>query len=712
MSKKNIINTFARKAVRKMRFTKEVIRDGSAKRQKAVGENEGEYYYTLRKSAWVAAKSAKFAEKLVRPSTNDITSNVDRQYMFPVVSMARDQFIEKQKNSGKYSFRDMLVIVNPYEIAPLTALAVFATKETCKVSFEVVAKDRKDKEGKVHAGVPVKGETGYAKLHRVPVIGLYPKHDNQVILRLWDKKGNCLDSVQIVIKTGPLPPKMRKLVSVEEAKEPSKAGLIFVYGGETPRSYAFDEAGEIRYFLNRRPRGYGLHPLSGGRFLLADKNILQPNYANPHTTQAYEMDLLGRTFAVYNVENGLHHDACEMTPGGNYLMAGSSLKGYNEDTVLEIERSTGKQLKEFNVASIFDETYKDSFDWAHINTVSYNKDNNRVLICCRNLHTVTEIDWDSGECKWILCHPDFWADTPMKDKVLKPVGDVMWHYQAHAAYEIFEDLDGNPDTRHFIIFDNHWHKRRNVPFFDNDEKSYVRIYTVNEKEMTVRMDKNFPSVKSKIRSNGLLMTDKDRLMVMSGYLEPVVDGHIGMIYEYAYSTGEVMRRYGINKSFYRAYELWADMEELAKPMPVIQDYVRGKLREMVKIDKPQFGEIKTIEYADQPILSAEEESSRSYDIGVEDDPQVSYESLISYYIREDIFYFRAKDHLVEKVYFLGEKENYFYDLSMTTQHNETIFGVMAYSVAIPLSNLEKDNYKIYLKTANGIFDSQKFVQIK
>lgn len=665
----------------------------------------------VRESAWLGLLSAKYEDELVRPLHGTYTTNMVTQTAFPVVSMARDKAIEELSQSGAYDFSDMLVIINPYAITPLTALALFDTQTSCKVRFTVKGKEKKKKDGSVVVGDDISGEIPATTRHRVPIFGLYPNTENNVLLELIGEDGECLDSRTFVLKTGLLPPGIRKMVKTVKRGKNGKAGLVFVYGGETPKPYAFDSRGDIRYYLSRRPRGYGLHPISGGRFIFADKNTLEPNYANPHTTQAYEMDLFGRTFAIYNIANGLHHDACEMVPGGNLLAAGSSLQGYNEDTVIEIDRKTGELVKEFNIASVLDETYKDSFDWAHINTVSYNEETNCVLICCRNLHTMLEIDWETYELKWMLCQPEFWEGTAMEEKLLRPVGEVQWHYQAHAAYEIHEDLDGNPDTRHFIIYDNHWHKRRPVEFFDNDENSYVRIYTVNEKEMTVSMLKNFPSAKAKIRSNGLLMTDRDRLMVMSGFLEPPVDEYMGMIYEYSYEKEKLIRQYMIKKSFYRAYELWADYAELVKPQPLDTAYMKGVLHPFTKCEKPEWETVLSLPHcADEEcvVLDAEEETNRSYDI-VKIHESTPYEALITFFMREDILYVRAKDHLIQKLYLVGKEHFYVHDNSHTKQKMEDVFGKLAFCVAMPLDIVECDEYDIYIETENGVFDTKKYI---
>lgn len=72
-----------------------------------------------------------------------------------------------------------MVIQNPYQVSPLTAVIIFDTKEECAVRFTV--------KGKTEAA-DISGEVEAAVSHRIPVIGLYPAMENTVVLELLDKQ--------------------------------------------------------------------------------------------------------------------------------------------------------------------------------------------------------------------------------------------------------------------------------------------------------------------------------------------------------------------------------------------------------------------------------------------------------------------------------------------------------------------------------------------
>lgn len=627
---------------------------------------------------WVNKYSKPLEQEVKRDLGYQLETNIIQEKVWAMKSQAKDKFIEQKLQSKYYTFRDMLLIKNPYEFAPLTALAIFYTRRKYSVRFTINGDKPED---------TVTATLGMTNFHRVPIFGLYPERKNIVLLELLDKNGKVRDSRKIKIRTDSLPEDLKDMIYVEKYCGHSAFNLTFISGGLSIPPLAFDSSGQIRYYLSQSPKGYGVFPISKGRFLYCDQDVLVPSYTNPHAAQISIMDMFGRVFKTYMSEKGTHHDACEKVKDGNLLLAGSSLDNGVEDAVIEIDRETGKPVKELFLRDIFDNTYKDRIDWAHINTISYDEETNSILICLRNLHSALKIDWDTNEIKWILADPKFWKGTAMEDKVLKPISkDIMWHYQSHAFYELKEDLDQNPDTKHYIIFDNHWHKRRKVKFFDNNPNSFVRIYTVNEKEKTVKMERQYEGYKSKIRSNGILVKDRNSIFSMSGYLEPKINDSLGMISEYDYTTGEIINQYRIVKGFYRAYEFLPDYGELAKPMPVEKNYLVGDLVSPIKVSKDE----------------------------VKDANLFKSKRKVEYYIKEDILYVKAKDHKLKAIYFVSENKDEIYkkDYSKTEQIMPELFSSQEYYMPITIADLDKDSYKIYINYEDKIYETKVTFCIK
>lgn len=617
--------------------------------------------------------SEKTAGKLVDSAT------VKQETFFPLQCQEKDAAVQKELDSGKYTWKKPKVICNPYGNAPLSAYILFTTKKSCKIRVTVKGKTK---------AVDVSGELGKAKKHRIPVIGLYPDKNNKVVLERLNDKGKTLEKKTVRIKTGKLDSrlkdairketikvktvkfvkgkngkKIKKTVYKKMKKVHSAYGLTVITGNSTKCTFAYDEDGNIRWYLTQAAGSYGFFPLSNKRFMFQTYDSLTMTEEKAQTTEMMEMDFMGRAFQIYFVRNGTHHEIIEKTPGGNLLVLTSSINQHIEDVVAEIDRKTGKEVKALDMQEIFDDTYVNKTDWAHLNTVSYDKEEDAVLLSPRNLHAAVKVDWKTNKIKWIIAHPDMFKGTKQENKVLKTKGDFTWHFQPHSIYEIPYDLDKNPDTVHVMLFDNHWQNKRKVKFFDNKKKSNVLVYVVNEKKKTVRQVKVFPGVRSIITSNCAYNKKKNRMFSFGGYLYPLVKGRKGMVYEFDYKTGDALNQFSTKEYFYRGYEAKIGWKGMEKPMKARKDYVKGVLQGPVKIES-----------------------------GTVPETMIT-EDKVAFTRKESILYMNANDHTVDRVRFVGKKYCYRMDYrsagkGMKSKRNQR------YSIAIPLASMEEDTYEI------------------
>ncbi len=602
-------------------------------------------------------------------AVESVTSdNIPVEKYLTQTTRERDAELEKELKSKKYTWKDPLVAVNPYGNSPLSAYIIFYTKEPCGVAFSV-GEGAKEISGKVEK----------ATYHRVPVLGLSAGKKNQVSLKLLGDDGKVTDQKSISIKTKELPEKLKNAVNVEKGGQKSAYGLTIVSGQTTKYPFAYDAGGEIRWYLTMTTGSYGVFPLSGGRLIHQTDEALTPTEEKPHTTSMYELDYMGRVYQLYYVKNGIHHEVIEKTPGGNLLTLSSSIDGHTEDVVLELDRETGEIVKSLDMRDVFDDTYENKVDWVHLNTVSYKQEDNTVLLSPRNLHSAVKVDWDTNEIRWIITNPEMFAGTEQEKQVLKPQGDITWHFQPHSIYEISKDLDGDPDTVHIMLYDNHWQTKRKVDFFDGKEQSYVSVYTVNEKEGTVRQDKLFAGVRSIITSNCAYEEKAGRMFSFGGYLYPLVGGRKGMIYEFDYKTGTVENQYSTKEYFYRGYEMAIDWDDLAQPMSGDDVSVKGTLQ--------------------APIVT--------------DDTEMPEEALpdkwngkADFVLRGNVLYMNTSDHAVRKLRFLGEKKSYIMDYSSAGKGMKSK-AKQTYAIAIPLTGLEPDTYRIVVEMEKKWYDTGK-----
>ena len=175
-----------------------------------------------------------------------------------------------------------MVIQNPYQVSPLTAVIIFDTKEECAVRFTV--------KGKTEAA-DISGEVESAASHRIPVIGLYPAMENTVVLELLDKSGKVTDSQEITITTDELPDKLDDAVKPVKTSGESAFELTMVYGQRTTFPFAYDCMGDIRWYMSGEFTS-GIYMLSNNRMIVASNEAFMPSQDKPQTTNLYEMDYL------------------------------------------------------------------------------------------------------------------------------------------------------------------------------------------------------------------------------------------------------------------------------------------------------------------------------------------------------------------------------------------------------------------------------------
>lgn len=613
----------------------------------------------------------------------DVDTDIFYEKGLAAASRERDQELTKQLKENRYAFENPCVILNPYGRTPLCAYVMFWTKEPYAVRFTVKGKNEE-------ADICEKINR-FENWHRVPVYGLYPDKENEVMLELLDKKENAIAHKKLVIKTERLPESMDDLVRIKKKTVKSAMKLILAVGKSMPYPAAFDEQGDIRYMMRFRPRGYGFFPVANDRFMVMERQTLLPTPLIPHSTQMYEMDYLGRVYRTYYVPNGIHHDVCEMTPGGNLLIASNSQCGHVEDCIAEVNRETGKIEKVLDMREIFGTAYRDRTNWVHINSLDYDSSKKQVYFSARNIHTIGCIDWEKNKLKWILGEKNMWKERPFSKKLLSTPEGMPWHFQQHSAKLIRENLDGREDTIHIMIFDNHWHVRRKNNFFDNDDQSYVTIYTIDEKKKKAWIEKRFGGIKSKITSNGVLCSDQHRVFYMGGFLAypEKYDDRGGCIYEFDYTTGRVENEYSIRYYFFRAYELRMNMPDLSKAMDLY--------------DEPCVGWLQPFERCEETICRPGKKTSEA--------PIRCRQERIRLRLEDQNLQIKSRDHLIEQVIVKGTQNTYQKDFRKPPSEQD-LAAEMEYYVSIPLYNLPDDRYEVYICFGGEWYDSGETFTIR
>ena len=203
-------------------------------------------------------------------------------------------------------------------------------------------------------------------------------------------------------------------------------------------------------------------------------------------TGLYEIDLLGKIYTEFSLEGGYHHDYYEME-NGNLLVASDDFNnedGTVEDYIVELDRTTGKVIKTFDLKKVLNmedgqsENYT-SYDWFHNNSVWYDKKTNSITLSGRHQDAVINISYQTGELNWIIGDSTNWSSEYQK-YFFTPVGDNFeWQWSQHAAMITPEG--------YVFLFDNGNNKSKNKDEYVDASNSYSRgvMYKIDTEKMTI-----------------------------------------------------------------------------------------------------------------------------------------------------------------------------------------------------------------------------------
>ena len=357
------------------------------------------------------------------------------------------------------------IIVNPYEISPLTALILFETRDLTAPTVTIVGEDESTTFTKTFTP---------NKKHVLPIYGLYPDRNNEVIITLNG------EDYTFHIQTDPLPDDFALPTDVTANKEELDQELYFVTPSSQGYTAAYDINGDVRWYLTENMI-WDVQRLRNGNIMLSSNRLINPPY---YTTGLVEMDLTGKIYYEYVLPGGYHHDVYELE-NGNLLVASNDFdSGTVEDYIVEIERDTGNIVKRVDLKEILpmDEgknLMATDYDWFHNNSVWYDSNTNSITLSGRHQDAVVNIDYNSLEINWIVGSHDGWSEEYQK-YFLDPIGDDFeWQWAQHAAMIL-----PNGDL---FIFDNGNNRSKTEEDSVKASDNYSRgvIYHINTIDKTI-----------------------------------------------------------------------------------------------------------------------------------------------------------------------------------------------------------------------------------
>lgn len=243
-----------------------------------------------------------------------VSANTEVKIEDNIIDRQNEQ-IEYLKSYG-YTLDNPNIILNPYDISPLTALIIFETDDVVPVSITVVGKNSDNSYTK---------DFEKSKVHYIPVYGLYADYNNKIIIK-------CQNTEKVVeIKTEKLPKEL------SNTKTNNTGDTLFVADDNLP--YALDKDGEVRWYLTKKYTGKIEKLSNDNLFLGSDKKDENDLY-----NSILEIDLLGKIYKEYKIDEGYTGSYIELE--NSYLILSKDL--------LEIDKQNGEIITRYKLDSQYD----------------------------------------------------------------------------------------------------------------------------------------------------------------------------------------------------------------------------------------------------------------------------------------------------------------------------------------------------------------------
>lgn len=338
------------------------------------------------------------------------------------------------------------------------------------------------------------------QVHYLPVLGLKPQQFYTVDVNLVP--GGFVDRLTVLTPALPADfPTLVTQVSNPVAMEPGYTLLDCFFrapGDNRPRyTIIVDEAGQVVWYSTKCSSAF--------------RQLVNGNLFYRVGNDMTEVDLLWNEKLRVPLQipgTGVHHDYLR-TPMGTYLaltgesvvvpdfptsdtdpLAPTAPAAVRDEPVVEF-LPDGTLLHEWPLVDTIDPTRigylsmvptSEGFDWAHANAVSYDPNDDSILVSIRHQDAVIKFSRATGNLIWILGPHDNWAPQ-FQPFLLYPIGTPFrWQYHQHAQ---MTTGDGT-----LMLFDNG--NYRASPFDGNpqvpDSANFSRgvEYEIDEAAMTVR----------------------------------------------------------------------------------------------------------------------------------------------------------------------------------------------------------------------------------
>lgn len=371
-----------------------------------------------------------------------------------------DAYLKEELVKNKYTLDRAKVYINPYNTNPLSAMIMFYTDDSTEVSVTVKGKNSDD----------FTINYGKSNYHYIPVYGLYGDYDNTVVVTLGDKT-----TKEFRIKTDKVG---MPSVTTQSGNITSAGDLYLLTSPISMNSFGLDGYGNVRWMLNGTYY-HNIKVLDNGHLLIG----VDTDSTSGLPTVIREIDYLGRIYNEYTIDSGYLNDFFVKSNGNIIVTSKNADRITISDLVLEIDKNTGKIVKQIDVYKLFesiDKSFTDGIerdDYFYNSGIEYYEDTDTLLLTYWGGEMVVSLDYSDSKINWIFTNPEN-LPSSFDSYLLKGDDSFVYPKAMHQA-----KLSG--DT--LKVLDNGYSTIKNETDLSNLKGSYssVNTYTITDKKIAL-----------------------------------------------------------------------------------------------------------------------------------------------------------------------------------------------------------------------------------
>ncbi len=324
-----------------------------------------------------------FQDKDVVPALADILSDQEKS-------------VEKINNilrDSSCTFDNPCVVRDPFEIAPLTALVIFQTKdeEEVIVSINDVEVTKMEK----------------SKLHSIPIYGLQAGIENHITL---NKNG---DLKEITVDCQDVYPNNLD-VSVENPTVDISKDVYFMSSNGNLGTFSYDGKGNLVWLLAKK-YALDIEWANNGHMYLG--NDISSGLLECYDG-FYEIDYFGKIHKKYSLKNGYHHELIALSDGSIIVAGGNASENRSlaASYVYQINSQTGDIINQFDVYDILagiDEEFANGLKGTDImlNSIYYDEDSKEMILSLRGINSILSLNFETKKINWILGDSNYYSSA-------------------------------------------------------------------------------------------------------------------------------------------------------------------------------------------------------------------------------------------------------------------------------------------------------------